>query len=363
MNPPQDFLRLFRRLRLLPDRAAAHGPARAALLAAVALTAVALLGPRPVLPRRVFDGIVVLDITQSMNTLDTLLDGQPASRLAFAKARLQRALARLPCGARVGWGVFTEYRSYVLLLPVEVCAHYAELSATLSRIDGTMAWAGGSEISKGLMSALRISARIPESPAIVFFTDGHEAPPLRSDFVPVVPDDATNPHGLIVGVGGNALRPIPKYDPTGHPIGVWGPGEVMQTPPQPGWIEPDRSTTPSDAVGTEHLSSLKESHLRDLASLTGLRYARLESSTDVTDLLQDEQATRTRLVPVDVRAALAAIALALLLFAVAPIRHLLTYRRCLQELELLRMSSVGDKPSAVAVASRRQACRQSATNV
>jgi mxaL protein len=130
MSLPQDILRLLSRLRLLPDRAAAHGAARAALLAALALTAVAVLGPRPVLPRRVFDGIVVLDITQSMNTLDTLLDGQPASRLAFAKARLQRALARLPCGARVGWGVFTEYRSYVLLLPVEVCAHYAELSAT-----------------------------------------------------------------------------------------------------------------------------------------------------------------------------------------------------------------------------------------
>jgi len=42
------------------------------------------------------------------------------------------------------------------------------------------------------MSALRISARIPEHPAIVFFTDGHEAPPLRSDFVPIVPDDATD---------------------------------------------------------------------------------------------------------------------------------------------------------------------------
>jgi mxaL protein len=345
MTSPQNFVRLFRRLRLLPDRAAAHGPARAALLAAVALTLVAMLGPRPVLPRRVFDGIVVLDITQSMNTLDTLLDGRPASRLAFAKARLQRALARLPCGARVGWGVFTEYRSYVLLLPVEVCAHYAELSATLSRIDGTMAWAGGSEISKGLMSALRIAARVPESPAIVFFTDGHEAPPLRSDFAPVVPDDATNPHGLIVGVGGDALRPIPKYDPTGHPIGVWGPEEVMQTPPQAGWIEPDRSTTPSAVVGTEHLSSLKESHLRDLAALTGLRYARLEPSTNMTDLLQDERATRTRLVPVDVRAALAAIALALLLFAVGPIGHLPAHRRRLQE--LLRMSSAGHKLSPV----------------
>jgi mxaL protein len=294
---------------------------RVALLAAAALTAVALLAPRPVLPRGVFEGVIVLDITQSMNTLDTLIDGQPASRLAFAKARLRRALARLPCGSRVGWGVFTEYRSYVLLLPVEVCAHYAELSATLDRIDNTMAWAGGSEVSKGLMSALRIAARIPGQPAVVFFTDGHEAPPLRDDFAPVVPDDATNPHGLLVGVGADALRPIPKFDPTGHPIGVWGPNDVMQTPPQPGWLPQDESTQHGQkaAAGTEHLSSLKQSHLRELATLTGLQYVRLEANTDVAELLQDARPTRTRWVPIDVRMPLEAVALLLLVLALRPI--------------------------------------------
>jgi mxaL protein len=297
---------------------------RAALLAAAVLTAVALLGPRPVLSRRVFDGVVVLDITQSMNTLDTLIDGQPTSRLAFAKARLRRALAQLPCGARLGWGVFTEYRSYVLVLPIEVCANYAELSATLDRIDGTMAWAGGSEISKGLMSALRISARIPEQPAIVFFTDGHEAPPLRRDYAPMLPDDATDPHGLIVGVGGDALLPIPKFDPTGHPIGVWGPDDVMQVPPQPGSSEPDQPAHHKGnvPVGTEHLSSLKQAHLRDLAALTGLGYVRLRPTTDVADLLQDKRASRTRSVPTDVRTPLEAVALLLLVLAVGPIRRL-----------------------------------------
>jgi mxaL protein len=314
------------RLRPLLDRAGGKWPVRGALLAASVLLALALAAPRPVLPRRVFDGIVVLDITQSMNTLDALLDGQPASRLAFAKARLHRALGQLPCGARLGWGVFTEYRSYVLLLPVEVCANYAELSATLDRIDGTMAWAGDSQISKGLMSALRISARIPEHPAIVFFTDGHEAPPLRADFVPVVPDDATDRHGLIVGIGGDALRPIPKVDPTGHPIGVWGPDDVMQAPPSAS-PEPAQSTasgavTGAPAARAEHLSSLKQSHLLELAALTGLGYARLQSSTDVAGLLQGEQSSRTLAVPVDVRTPLAALALALLVFAIDPIRRL-----------------------------------------
>jgi mxaL protein len=300
-----------------------------ALWVAAVLTAVALIAPHPVLPRRVFDGVVVLDITQSMNTLDSWVDGKPASRLAFAKARLRRALAQLPCGARLGWGVFTEYRSYVLLLPIEVCANYAELSATLDRIDNTMAWAGGSEISKGLMSALRISAHIPEHPAIVFFTDGHEAPPLPGDFAPVVPDDATNPHGLIVGVGGEALRPIPKFDPTGHPIGVWGPQDVMQAPPQPGWVEPTQPGPHDSKVqaGTEHLSSLKQAHLRELAALTGLGYVRLEPSTDVAELLQDRRASRTRSVPADVRMPLAVASLLLLLLVLSPSQWLVRLQR------------------------------------
>jgi hypothetical protein len=76
---------------------------------------------------------------------------------------------------------------------------------------------------------------------------------------------------------------------------------------------------------------------------------------EVADLLQDERATRTRVVPVDVRGALAATALALLLFAVGPIRRLPAHRRWL--LKLLRMSSAGHKLSPVGdtpVASRRQ---------
>jgi mxaL protein len=313
------------------------GFGRVALLAAAILTAVALLAPHPVLPRRVFDGVVVLDITQSMNTLDTLVDGRPASRLALAKARLHRALAELPCGARLGWGVFTEYRSYVLLMPIEVCANYAELSSTLDRIDNTMAWAGGSEVSKGLMSALRIAAHMPEQPAIVFFTDGHEAPPLRPDFVPVVPDDATDPHGLIVGVGGDALRPIPKFDPTGHPIGVWGQDDVLQAPPQPSWAEPSQPAQgdPKVTLGTEHLSSLKQAHLRELAALTGLRYVRLEPTTDVAALLQGGRATRLRRVPVDVRMPLAAAALLLVVLGLGPIQGL---DRLLERVALRRVS-------------------------
>jgi mxaL protein len=292
-----------------------------ALWPAAALIALALFAPPVDLPRRVFDGVVVIDITQSMNTPDAVIDGRPASRLAFAKARLRRALAQLPCGSRIGWGVFTEYRSYVLLKPVEVCANYSDLAAALDRIGGGMAWAAGSQITRGLFSALRISAHMPERPAIVFVTDGHEAPPLRRDFAPSLPDDAVNPRGMIVGVGGDSLRPIPKYDPTGHPIGVWGPEDVMQSPPRES-IDADRANTEFPPTGTEHLSSLKQPHLQQLADFTGLGYARLTASASMADILQDAHATRRLPVSTDLRAPCALAALLLVMAGIGARRRL-----------------------------------------
>ncbi|MBU6259656.1 MAG: hypothetical protein KGL18_19185 [Burkholderiales bacterium] len=45
-----------------------------------------------------------------------------------------------------------------------------------------MAWAGNGEIAKGLHRARLALQQRPEHPALVFVTDGQEAPPLaRSD--------------------------------------------------------------------------------------------------------------------------------------------------------------------------------------
>src|SRR6185436_1630727 len=79
-------------------------------LAALALAAT-FLDPGVRIERRLFEHVVVLDITQSMNVTDERLDGKPASRLAFAKHALRESLLALPCGSKVGWAVFTEYRS------------------------------------------------------------------------------------------------------------------------------------------------------------------------------------------------------------------------------------------------------------
>ena len=63
-----------------------------ALLAAAALALVAsFFHPVATVDRRLFDQVIVLDITQSMNVADYPLDGKPVSRLVYAKHALRQA--------------------------------------------------------------------------------------------------------------------------------------------------------------------------------------------------------------------------------------------------------------------------------
>ncbi|WP_298235942.1 vWA domain-containing protein [uncultured Azohydromonas sp.] len=304
-------------------RVLAGPPGRRALLpCAIGLLLLALADPRLPLVRAQVESVVVLDITQSMDVVDVQLQGRSVSRLALARAALHEALGRLPCGSRIGLGVFTEHRSVLLLAPLEVCAHLQELRGALARIDGRMAWSGNSEVAKGLNSALRLVRALPEAPSLVFVTDGHEAPPLNPRYRPPM-DGTDRASGWLVGVGGLAPVPIPRSDPEGRPLGFWGAREVLQVEPYSqgrggsvqgermvedpaGPAPPDLGATP----GREHLSSLREPYLQRLAQETGLRYARLHPGVPLLALLRDPAQQRRQ--PVPLRPLLVVLALALL---------------------------------------------------
>ncbi|HWH81795.1 MAG TPA: MxaL protein, partial [Burkholderiaceae bacterium] len=293
--------------------------------AAVAL-ALCLLRPGWPVERARFEHVVVLDITQSMNVEDETIDGQPASRLAFAKLLLRRALLELPCGSKLGWGVFTEYRVFLLLEPVEVCANLTELRATLARIDGRMAWSGNSEIAKGVHSGIDIARQLPGRPSLVFVTDGQEAPPLSPRHRPAFDDKPGEVPGLIVGVGDLRPSPIPKTDPAGNPIGFWRADQVAQADlyrngrgssvgneamveEGDGAALPALGATP----GQEHLSALREPYLRLLARERGLAFLRLESPEALAAALTAPALAKPTMVRADGRVAFALLALALLL--------------------------------------------------
>jgi mxaL protein len=256
------------------------------IVAALLLLAAAVWLPPVTLQRPTWSTMVTFDITQSMYAEDVAdAQGRPTSRLALAKAAMRDALRRLPCGSRVGWSVFADYRALPLILPVEVCAHHEDLLASLERIDGRMRWANASNIGKGVTWTIRSAQRMGKGVSVLFFTDGHEAPPLR-DVETLPPTAGITPGevgGWLIGVGGRVPARIPKVDREGRPTGYWAAGDVVQR-----------------AGGVEHLSELRETHLQALAEGLGFGYRRLDGDA-VRDALLDPALAVPAPVPTDLR--------------------------------------------------------------
>jgi mxaL protein len=286
-----------------------------ALAVACAALLLAAWGPQPRLPVSRFDGVIVLDITQSMNAEDYSVGGRPASRLGAAKLALRQAFEAMPCGSRVGLGVFTEYRTMVLIAPLEICANFRELTSVLDGIDGRMAWAGRSEVAKGIGWAIRAAGALPGQPAIVFMSDGHEAPPIHPAHRPASGEPGKIA-GLLVGVGGALPVPIPKFDPDGRRLGFWGADEVMQTDPisrgRSGSVAGERYVETEEvrpppgwpATGNEHLSQLREGYLRLLAEELRFGYLRLDNVTRGAHALAQRMQSRPLARPAPTRVSL-----------------------------------------------------------
>lgn len=276
-------------------RRLAHGLATRQNLP-VAIAAVLLAGavwmPPVTLQRATFQYLVAFDVTQSMEVDDQALDGAPVTRLAFARAAAREALRRMPCGSKVGWAVFADYRVMPLLLPIEVCENYDALLASLAGIDGRMRWANASNVGKGATWVVRTARVIDKDTRVVFFTDGQEAPPLRNkDVVPpmqdITPGDVG---GWLIGVGGDAPARIPRFDGDGRSVGYWAAADVVQRfgPGTPG-------------TAHEHLSELREPHLQALGQLLGLGYRRLAAPGDAAAAMLDPALAQPQPVATDLR--------------------------------------------------------------
>jgi mxaL protein len=268
------------------------------------LLAIALLSllavffhPQTTSPAAMYRLTFVVDITRSMNTEDYRLDKQPVGRLQFVKQALRQELLKLPCGSQVGLGVFTERRSTLLFEPIEVCSGFAEIDAAVAALDWRMAWAADSRIASGLLSTLEMLK--DKDQALVFFSDGQEAPPPNLRYKPDLSAVKGKVAGVIVGVGGDQLSPIPKFDAKGQRQGFYKPedvphrssfGESDLNPEKiPGYNARNAPFGSEAATGDEHMSRLHESYLRQLAAESGLQYRRLTDTDSLDQTLQQAE--------------------------------------------------------------------------
>lgn len=153
-----------------------------------------------------------------------------------------------------------------------------------------MRWGNSSEVAKGVFWSVRTAKTLDESPAVVFVSDGQEAPPLRDGDKPGFDDIKPGEvRGWIVGAGGEAARPIPKSDDDGRPVGYWQAGEVIQ--------RELRTADGRKVPGTEHLSALRETHLREIAQQVGFDYATLSDTGTLVRAMKHDGAAVSRPVP------------------------------------------------------------------
>ena len=297
------------------------------LFAATALVALTLLSPKLPLPGRFYRVVFTLDITQSMNVEDVLQDGHSVRRLELAKQAVWRSIESMPCDSQVGFAIFTEHRSYLILSPIEICANYRELQQILDNIDWQMAWRSSSEVAKGLISAMRVGTSLQPPARIVFISDGHEAPPIHPDLRQVPKKAAVDQVGAIVGVGGDELSPIPVYSPEGKITGYWRAQDIVQADvfssgrdgSGEAMVAADGSKLSAPASsGNEHLSSLRESWLKQLASDAGYRYVRLQTPEQTARFLVGSALADSKSVETDIRGLFAGVALLLIVLAYLP---------------------------------------------
>ena len=258
------------------------------------------------LQRPVYVFQIGFDISQSMNVADMMLNGEMQTRLDYAKAMAEAVLEELPCGSRVGWSVFTDRRTLTLLTPLDVCEHYSGLLAALDGINGTMRWSNGSSIGKGIHQIMRTADEYAEPTAVLFMTDGQEAPPLGQGQKGVPSTEQFDVKGLLVGIGGRTPMPIPKTDMLDNPIGFWSANDVVQR------------QQPVFAFGGEELSYRDDERLLALARHTQLGYVPLSSAAALIEGAINPEYASSSNVPTDVRWIPASIALLLLLLQFLP---------------------------------------------
>ena len=281
------------------------------MLVAIVLLAMTLFNPKVTMDKASYRYVYVIDISQSMNVADVENNQGKVSRLNLVKQTAIESLSKLPCRTEVGFALFSGHRAFMLTEPVEICKNLHDLIKTVELIDWTATWESRSEIAKGLYKSIKLMTQIEKNTRVVFFTDGHEAPPVNPDQLPRFPGKVGEIKGVIVGVGGDKSVKIPKLERSGEQNGFWQADQVVHI---------DVYTQAKNkregikfAIGTEHLSSLREPYLKKLAEKTGLQYMRLQDAKALSSQLKHKDLSHPKSVQADIRWILALLTLLFLI--------------------------------------------------
>lgn len=316
-----------------------HRHDTALLLAAFVLLVVALFNPKIPIKRDIYSYIFVVDISQSMNTIDKTLNGKPVTRIAYTQNLLHNLVSELPCDTNVSIGLFAGVSVAALYTPIEVCENFDAIKDTIDHLDWRNGWSGNSRIRTSLASLAKTIRAFPEPAQAVYFTDGEEAPKLH---VFNVQDLSTFQGGdgwLFVGIGSDQGTPIPKLDEKNQLIGYWS-GDSFAMQPGIAQISEANIGVRDDNVagGTSdrYLSKLDETYLKSLVKEINALYVRGDSVQSVLNAMKLQKPARRDKAGFQLRWLLAGLAGLLFILAYTPKHPLRSLSSQLQAFQLRR---------------------------
>ena len=294
----------------------------AALLAsAFVLLIAAAFKPTLPLPRSIYSYLLVADISQSMNVVDTTLNGKQVTRMEYTQYMMHHIVANMPCGTRVSIGLFAGVSVAALYNPIEVCNNYAAIQDTIDHLDWRTAWSGNSRVRDSMFTLARVLRAFPEPAQVVYFTDGEEAPKLHAFNT----KDLTNFQGgngwLFVGIGSDKGTAIPKLDDKNQVIGYWSAESFAMQPGIAQISEANigvRDNNVAGATGDRFLSKLQEEYLKDLAKQVSGDYVRGDSLQSILSAMKHQKPARHDIAPYDIQWTLASLAGLLLIMVYLP---------------------------------------------
>lgn len=270
------------------------------LATSFACLVLALINPSLNLKHNIYSYFIVLDITQSMNVADMQINGKPATRLDFSKKIVSETLSTLPCGTKVGLGLFSGVNVVALYTPIELCENFSSLQDTLEHAQWLNAWTADSRVREGLLASAQTMNNFPEPAQLVFLTDGEEAPKLHAFNTRDLSTFQGADGWLIAGMGTLAGGPIPKFDEKRQHIGYWS-HESMQLAPGAAPIaaagilqrKGDLAESPQD----RYVSKLAEAYLQKTAKEISASYVQAKDSNTLITAMQQQKPARRESAP------------------------------------------------------------------
>ena len=123
------------------------------LVIIIVILSLAIFKPEIQLKQGVKNYLLLADVSQSMNAEDVNIGAKTTNRMAYTQHLMKKVVADAECGTYFSLGVFAAENVALLLMPLEVCKNYDEITDSIDHLEWRMAWRGNSRLSFGIKTA------------------------------------------------------------------------------------------------------------------------------------------------------------------------------------------------------------------